>query len=70
MLQNKLPVTIGDDLSISINSGGARLTPAQGLRLAEQLIRKSTHSMIIEEAERARRAPAPHGTRRRGRGAR
>jgi hypothetical protein len=39
------------DLAVCLN--GARvvvLTPSQGLRLAEQLIRKSTRKMMIEEA--------------------
>jgi hypothetical protein len=61
------PIRVGDDLSISFATGAVKITPSQGLRVAEALIRASAHQMIVEEAERAGRAPAPARAARRGR---
>ena len=45
-----LPIRIGPNLAVRLGAETAILTPSQGLRLAEQLIRKSTRRMMIEEA--------------------
>jgi hypothetical protein len=47
----RLPIQVAGDLTISLGGSSAvALSPAQGLRLAEQLIRKSTRRMMVEEA--------------------
>ena len=45
-----LSIRIGPDLGVYLD-GSERvvLTPSQGLRLAEDLIRKSTRKMVLEE---------------------
>jgi len=55
-----LPIRIGSDLAIRLGAETAVLTPAQGFRLAEQLIRKSTRVMMLQEAvQREPRRPRP-----------
>lgn len=60
---------IGADLTLRLGDEVVQLTPAEGLRAAEQLIRKSTRRMMIEEAfgddpgattRRQRRRPQAH----------
>jgi hypothetical protein len=41
---------IDGDLTVRIGVSTVRLTPAEGLQAAEQLIRKSTRRMMLEEA--------------------
>ena len=43
-------VVVTDNLSLVVPGEVARLTPSQGFRLAEQLIRRSTAQMVAEEA--------------------
>ena len=50
-----LPVRVDDDLRVIVRNEQARLTPAEGMKLAERLIRVSTTAMIREEAEIAER---------------
>jgi hypothetical protein len=46
-----LPIRVEADLGVCVGRERvAVLTPTQGLRLAEQLIRKATRRMMIEEA--------------------
>ena len=59
-------IEIRDDLTVAIGSEAVRLTPGEGFRLAERLIRRSTARMVEEEVEAAeaptvRRAPLPRG---------
>jgi hypothetical protein len=49
------PVRVDDDLSVILRDEQIRLTPAEGMALAERLIRASTVAMIREEAEIAQR---------------
>lgn len=51
-------VIVANDLTLVVGDEAVKLTPAEGLSLAERLIRRSTVRMIDEElAERT--APAP-----------
>jgi len=45
-----LPLRIDADLTVRLGAEVARLTPGQALRTAEQLIRKGTRRMMVEEA--------------------
>ena len=42
-------IEITNDLAIKIGAEAARLSPSEGFRLAERLIRKSTSKMIADE---------------------
>jgi hypothetical protein len=59
-----LPLQIGSDLAVRIGAEVVTLTPSQGLRAAEQLIRKSTRLMMIEEALPVSRRRLPTTLRR------
>lgn len=62
--QAMLPIRIGSDLVVRLGAERADLTPKQGLRLAEDLIRKSTRRMMLEEAAKPpRRGRAGGGSR-------
>ena len=50
MSNDMLPLQIDGDLNVSVGASSVRLTPAEGLQAAEQLIRKSTRRMMMEEA--------------------
>jgi len=52
------PVRVDDDLIISIKRGTTRLSPGEGLSVAEKLIRTSTRRMILEEQADIARQPA------------
>jgi hypothetical protein len=43
-------VEIRDDLTIAIGDAAARLSPSEGFRIAEDLIRKSARRALAEEA--------------------
>jgi hypothetical protein len=45
-----LPLRIDGDLNVRVGGACVRLTPSEGLEAAEQLIRKSTRRMMVEEA--------------------
>lgn len=45
-----LPLQIDGDLNVRVGRSIVRLTPSEGLQAAEQLIRKSTRRMMVEEA--------------------
>lgn len=45
-----LPLQIDGDLNVRVGAATVQLTPAEGLQAAEQLIRKSTRRMMLEEA--------------------
>jgi hypothetical protein len=47
-------VTVASDLTLVVGEQAVRLTPSEGLRLAERLIRRSTARMVEEEVDRAR----------------
>jgi hypothetical protein len=57
-----LPLQIDGDLNIRLGSATVRLTPAEGLEAAEQLIRKSTRRMMLEEALDSMDRPAQAAT--------
>lgn len=46
----RLPILIEKDLSVRIGAAAVRLTPSQAMQAAEQLIRKGTRAMMVEEA--------------------
>jgi hypothetical protein len=62
-----LPFKIGADLTIQLGAEALRLTPSQGLRAAERLVRRSLIQMMREEAGLSRplRRPRPTASRRR-----
>jgi hypothetical protein len=45
-----LPLHIDSDLTVRVGGSTVRLTPSEGLQAAEQLIRKSTRRMMLDEA--------------------
>lgn len=49
-MQAKPFIQIGDDLTISVAGIGVRVSPSEGLRLAEQLTRGSFRRALMEEA--------------------
>ena len=51
-------VVVANDLTIVVGNEAVRLTPAEGFRLAERLIRRSTARMVEEEVGNAN-TPAP-----------
>jgi hypothetical protein len=56
-LEVRFPIAIDHLLNVRIGDEVARLSPRQGLTLAERLIRASTRRMIVEAAEEAEAAP-------------
>ena len=42
-------ITVTNDLTLVVGDQAARLTPTEGFRLAERLIRRSTARMVEEE---------------------
>lgn len=54
-------ITVTNDLTLVVGDQAARLTPTEGFRLAERLIRRSTARMVEEEigldAPSGKRAP-------------
>jgi hypothetical protein len=42
-------VTVANDLTLVVGDEAVRLTPTEGFRLAERLIRRSTARMVEEE---------------------
>jgi hypothetical protein len=60
-----LPLQIDGDLNIRVGGATVRLTPSEGLEAAEQLIRKSTRRMMLEEALDSMDRPAQAATARR-----
>jgi hypothetical protein len=50
----RLPVSVGFDLEVRIGEAAAALSPRQGLRLAEVLIRRSCRAMLAEELRASR----------------
>ncbi len=60
---------VTDDLRVSIGDAVATLSPTQGLKLAEQLARKSFRRALAEEAGLADESvPAPRPRKRATRG--
>jgi hypothetical protein len=51
----RLPVSVGFDLEVRIGEAVAPLSPRQGLRLAEVLIRRSCRALLAEELRASRR---------------
>jgi hypothetical protein len=49
-------IEVREDLTVAIGGAAVRLTPGEGFRLAEQLIRRSTARMVEEEVEAAERS--------------
>ena len=57
-----LPAVVTNDLTLVVGNQAVRLTPTEGFRLAERLIRRSTARMVEEEvglgeAPNAKRGP-------------
>jgi len=44
-----LPAVVSNDLTLVVGNEAVRLTPTEGFRLAERLIRRSTARMVEEE---------------------
>ena len=44
-----MPVVVGDDLVLRFGRNKASLSPGQAFSLAEQLIRRATRQIVIEE---------------------
>jgi hypothetical protein len=57
-----LPLHIDGDLNVRVGGSIVRLTPSEGLEAAEQLIRKSTRRMMLEEALDSMDRPAQVAT--------
>lgn len=60
-MQRKPRVT--NDLELKVEGGAARLTPREGLQLAEDLARKSMRRAMVEGAEADTFRPAAPGGR-------
>ena len=61
-------VVVANDLTLVVGDQAARLTPTEGFRLAERLIRRSTARMVEEEVSLGS-APAGKRASRTARGA-
>ena len=58
-------LVVSDDLTVFLQGKTVRLTPSQGFRLAERLIRRSTAEMVREEAQLPEQtAPRRAGSRK------
>lgn len=62
-MQNLRPKILADCLGLSIGKTSTRLSPAQGLRLAEQLARASFRAALTEEAALLEAPPSPRRAR-------
>lgn len=58
------PLVITEDLRVSIGDRVASLTPTEGLKLAEQLARKSFRRALAEEAGLDEPIPAARSRKR------
>jgi hypothetical protein len=47
------PVSVSDDLDVSLRDRKVSLSPAQAFNLAEKLIRAATRQIVTDEADRA-----------------
>ncbi len=54
-----LPFTIDDTLRLAIGGSSIVLSPRQGLRLAEELARKSFRAALTQEAALLEAPPSP-----------
>jgi hypothetical protein len=52
-------VVVANDLTLVVGDQAVRLTPSEGFRLAERLIRRSTARMVEEEVEVGSQQVAP-----------
>ncbi len=66
MHMRRLGLKISPDLTLSLGGATAPITPRAGLRLAEELTRKSFRKMLAEEADK----PSAPGEKRRAGGPR
>jgi hypothetical protein len=58
-------VVVANDLTLVVGNEAVRLTPSEGFRLAERLIRRSTARMVEEEVSIASNdTPAPQHSAR------
>ena len=67
-MQQQRPPRLSADLELRIEGGATRLTPRQGLRLAENLVRKSMRRAMAEAVETeppTRSTPSTRSTRSR-----
>lgn len=55
-MTQSFPISVSDELAVTVPDGCAVLTPAQGLDLAELLARKSFRRALDEEAALDQRA--------------
>jgi len=60
----RLPVQVGFDLQLRVGGAVVPLSPRQGLRLAELLVRRSCRAILTEEIK-ASRETSPSAPRRR-----
>ena len=58
-----LPAVVTNDLTLVVGNQAVRLTPTEGFRLAERLIRRSTARMVEEEVGLGEAPNAKHGSR-------
>jgi len=49
-MSDPLPIRVSDDLAIAIGGASVRLTPSEGLDLAEDIARKSFRRALDAEA--------------------
>lgn len=63
-MQNLRPKILADCLGLAIGATSTRLSPAQGLRLAEQLARASFRAALTEEAALVEVPPSPRRARK------
>jgi hypothetical protein len=59
-----MQVVVANDLTLVLKGETVRLTPTEGFRLAERLIRRSTAEMVRQEAGFPEEQPAKRGSRR------
>jgi hypothetical protein len=52
-------VVVANDLTLVVGNEAVRLTPSEGFRLAERLIRRSTARMVEEEVGSGTQQAAP-----------
>jgi len=65
----RLPIQVSDALEVRLGPIAITLTPGQGFRVAEDIIRKSARRVLSEEADRDR-VPAARTLRRKSKAAR
>ena len=52
-MNTRLPITVTQDLVVTLDAKSARLTPAAGFTLAQKLIRASSRELVRQEVTQA-----------------